>query len=245
MRVALQKKGLLCNHKKIRRLMRLAGLKTVYPKKKTSAANALHKKYPYLLREMDIANANKVWAIDITYIKLKHGFGYLACIIDIYSRRIMGWDFSPFLETASSLKALDRALKNGTPEIVNSDQGCQFTSHMWVNALLEKGIKISMDGKGRWADNIYIERFWRTLKYEQIFLNSLENLDQAREKISEFIDHYNQERPHQSLKYETPDQIYFLSNYKAHNTNNRDLNVKIGSFASLDQHSLIHSNFLC
>ena len=190
--------------------MPLAGLKAVYPGKKTTIRNLEHKVFPYLLRGLKIERPDQVWQVDITYIKMRNGFVYLVCLIDVFSRKIMGWALSTFLDTASCLEALNNALKYGNPEIINSDQGCQFTSAAWVEMLTQKGIFISMDGKGRWADNVYVERLWRTIKYENVFLHSFDTVTQAQIVLNRFIDFYNQKRFHQALNYHTPDAIYDL-----------------------------------
>ena len=188
--------------------MKLAGIQAIYQKKKTTIRNAAHKVYPYLLRDMKIDRPNVAWGVDITYIRVKSGFVYLVGIIDIFSRRIMGWSISIFLETQSCLDAYDKALALAKPDILNSDQGCQFTSEAWTSKLAADGIKASMDGKGRWADNVYIERFWRSLKYESVYLQNFETVAQARVAIAQYIEFYNQERPHQVLEYKTPDAVY-------------------------------------
>ena len=149
-----------------------------------------------------------MWQVDITYIKIRGGFVYLICLIDVYSRRIMGWNLSTFLDTVACQLALENALLKAKPEIINSDQGCQFTSESWCNMLTHNSIKISMDGKGRWADNIYIERLWRTIKYELVYLHRFESVDDIRRELSHYIPFYNTIRPHQSLKYCTPDNVY-------------------------------------
>lgn len=205
----LAREGIQQNLKKTRRLMRLAHLAAVGPVKSTTSVNKEHKKYPYLLKGLTIDRPNQVWEVDITYIKISSGFAYLTCLIDVASRKIMGWKLSPFLDTASSLEALHAALKLAMPGIINSDQGCQFTSDEWVTTLKTSGIQISMDGKGRWADNIYIERLWRTVKYECVFLNSFCTFKELQEGIREYITFYNTKRLHQSLGYNTPDEVYF------------------------------------
>ena len=202
-------KHIPCKVKKIHRLMQLMGLKALYPQKKTTIPNVQHKKYPYLLKDVEIIRINQAWQIDITYIKLRRGFGYLVCLIDIYSRKIMGWAFSPFLDTKVCLEAFKNALKEGKPEILNSDQGCQFTSKIWCETLVENGILISMDGKGRWVDNVYIERLWRTIKWEAVYLHSFDSIEDARKALAKYMIFYNQRRPHQSLDYKKPDDIYY------------------------------------
>ena len=205
----LGRRGFKLNIKKVRRLMNLTGLKAVAPyKKKTSILNKNHKVYPYLLKGLKINHPNQVWKTDITYIKIKSGFIYLVCIIDVFSRKIMGWKISPFLDTQPCIEALEMARMHNKPEILNSDQGCQFTSNAWTKRLEEDDIKISMDGKGRWADNIIIERFWRSLKYEAVYLNCFENIAQANKGIGNYINFYNNERPHQALNYKTPSEVF-------------------------------------
>jgi len=208
--VELRKRGFEINHKRLQGLLAREGIQAVYPKKKTTIRNLQHKIHPYLLRGLCINRPNQVWAVDITYIKIRNGFVYLICLIDVFSRRIMGWSLSTFLDTQPCLDALASALKSSKPEIINSDQGCQFTSDMWVDVLTQREIKISMDGKGRWVDNKYIERLWRTIKYENVFLHSFDTVGQAREALCSFIEFYNQKRPHQTLNYHTPDAIFNL-----------------------------------
>lgn len=209
--VVLQREGVKINRKKVQRLMRTNGLKALYPKKKTSVRNHAHAIFPYLLRDTNITRANQAWCTDITYIKIRGGFVYCVALIDVFSRRVIGSSVSPFLDVKSCLVALEMALLQAVPEIINSDQGCQFTSKEWVAALATSNIKISMDGKGRWADNIAIERFWRSLKYEDIYLNSYETVDQVSKGIAAYIVFYNAQRPHQALGYNTPDAVYFGS----------------------------------
>lgn len=206
--VGLRERGFVTNHKKVHRLMALAGIKAIYAGKKTTIRNPEHKVFPYLLSGMKIECPNQVWQVDITYIKIRRGFVYLVALIDVFSRKIMGWSLSTFLDTASCIDALGNALKHGTPDIINSDQGCQFTSALWVETLTNTGILISMDGKGRWVDNVYIERLWRTVKYENVFLHSFDTVEQAKNALRDFIIFYNQRRYHQSLNYHTPDMVY-------------------------------------
>lgn len=208
--VALRERGFIINHKRVQRLLKITGLKAVYPTKNTSLRNQKHKVFDYLLKNIEVVFPNQAWQVDITYIKIKSGFVYLICLIDIFSRKIMGWSLSIFLDTESCINAYKNALMHGKPEIINSDQGCQFTSELWVNTLHQDGIKISMDGKGRWADNIYIERLWRTIKYELVFLHSFDTVKQAYDAIDKYILFYNQRRRHQSLNYHTPNEIYEL-----------------------------------
>ncbi|MFQ5330410.1 MAG: IS3 family transposase [Thermodesulfobacteriota bacterium] len=208
MHAVLKRQGFVVNRKRTQRLMSIAGLKSIYPKKRTTTKNSLHKTYPFLLPSKDISRSNVAWAVDITYIKTRRGFVYLVCLIDIFSRRVMGWSLSITLDTAFCMEALESALNSAKPEVINSDQGCQFTSSQWTEKLQNEGIEISMDGKGRWADNIYIERFWRSLKYESVFLHSFETVAEAKSAIASYIEFYNDERPHQSLGYKTPNCVY-------------------------------------
>ena len=208
--VELRKLGFCINHKRLQRLLFCAGIKAIYPGKKTTVRNYDHKVFPYLLRGLKIERPGQVYQVDITYIKIRHGFVYLVCLIDVFSRKIMGWALSTLLDTASCLEALYQALKHGKPEIVNSDQGCQFTSAAWIESLTLNDIFISMDGKGRWADNVYIERLWRSIKYENVFLHSFDTVEQARNCLGDYINFYNQKRPHQALNYHTPNEVYKL-----------------------------------
>jgi putative transposase len=208
--VELRKRGFEINHKRLQSLLSQEGIQAVYPKKKTTIRNLQHKVHPYLLRGLCIERPNQVWAVDITYIKIHRGFVYLTCLIDIFSRKIMGWSLSTFLDTQSCLEALKSALMDERPDIINSDQGCQFTSDIWIDFLTQHGIKISMDGKGRWVDNKYIERLWRTIKYENVFLHSFDTVAQTRKALHKFIEFYNHKRPHQTLNYHTPDAIFNL-----------------------------------
>jgi putative transposase len=208
---ALQNNGYVINHKKVHRLMQVAGLKALYPKKNLSIKNHAHKIYPYLLCDLKIDRPNQVWQTDITYIKIRHGFVYLVCIIDAFSRKIMGWHMSPFLDTEMCMQAFYKAIIFAKPEILNSDQGCQFTSELWTSTLTKNNIQISMDGKGRWADNICIERFWRSLKYESVFLHSFDSVLQAQEATDRYIKFYNNLRLHQALNYKTPNHVYDMN----------------------------------
>lgn len=197
------------NRKRVQRLMVLGGIQAIYPGPNTSRRNKLHAIYPYLLRGMQITRANQAWQVDITYLRMPDGFMYLVALIDIYSRYIVGWSISNTLDTDFCIEALRSGLSNGQPEIVNSDQGCQFTSDDWVNFLPEWGIKISMTGKGRCLDNIYIERFWRSLKREEFYLNEYKSVKDLRKAINVYIEFYNLKRGHQSLGYKTPASVYY------------------------------------
>jgi putative transposase len=208
-REALVRRGHHINRKCVARLMRIMNLEALYPKPKTSIRNRDETIYPYLLEDLAISRVNQAWCIDITYIPMRQGFVYLVAIIDVYSRYIMGWNLATTLETENCLMALEKALKQAIPEIVNSDQGCQFTSDAWIKALCDRGIQASMDSKGRCLDNIFIERFWRSLKQEDVYLKAYENVAEARVSIGAYIAFYNQRRPHQSLNYLTPAEVYF------------------------------------
>lgn len=195
----------------IRRLMRVMGLEAIYPKSKRdlSLPNIEHKKYPYLLRGLIVNHPNQVWSTDITFIRIEKGWLYLVVIMDWYSRYVLSWRLSNSLEVEFCLKALKEALEQSIPEIFNSDQGSQFTSNDFTLVLEEKGIQISMDGRGRCLDNIFTERLWRTVKYENIYLKSYANPKEANEGLNAYFDFYNNRRMHQSLSYKTPAQIYF------------------------------------
>jgi len=225
----LGRNGYKHNIKKTERLASLANLKAIYPKKKTTIRDKSHSVFPYLLKNMDIIRPNQAWQIDITYIKIRFGFVYLVCLIDIFSRRIMGWCLSPFLDTNSCIDALDSALNYAKPEIINSDQGCQFTSHIWHNKLSNHQIQISMDGKGRWADNIYIERLWRSIKYEMIYLNRFDTVLETKTALESYVAFYNDKRPHQALNYYTPNEIY----YKLKNEGGKTIGLEHLSMQSL------------
>jgi putative transposase len=206
----LRRRGYHIGRDRVSKIKKELNLRTFYPKPKTTFRNKRHKTYPYLLKGIEITESNQVWATDITYIPLKVGFAYLVSIIDLYSRKILAWDLSNSLDKSSSVDILNEAIERyGIPEIFNSDQGCQFTSEEFTQILTSKGIKISMDSQGRALDNVYIERFWRTLKQEDIYLNRYETMPEARIGINKFIYFYNTQRLHSSLEYKTPDEIYY------------------------------------
>ncbi len=202
-------KGELVNPKRVRRLMRLMGIEAIYPKPRLSQANAEHRIYPYLLRDVKIERPNQVWSTDITYIRLLGGFVYLVAIIDWYSRYILSWQISNTLEVDFCLIALEDALRIGRPEIFNSDQGSPGASLEFTGRLERAGILISMDGRGRVFDNIFIERFWRTLKYEDIYIKDYEDVPTLATGVGDYFDFYNGERRHQSLGNRTPSSVYF------------------------------------
>lgn len=202
--------GLQVNRKRVQRLMRLMGIRALHPGAKTTGPNPQHKVYPYLLRELEINRVNQVWCTDLTYIPMRKGFLYLVAIMDWHSRKVLSWRLSNSLDAAPCVEALEEALVNyGTPEIFNSDQGCQFTSDDFTDVLKDNGIKISMDGKGRWMDNVFIERLWRSLKYEEVYLKAYDSVAQARQGIGDWLMFYNEERRHTSLSRMTPDQVYY------------------------------------
>ena len=198
----------LVNRKRVQRLMQMAGIKALYPKPNLSLKNREDEVRQYLLRDLVICRVNQVWMVDITYLKLGTRFVYLVAFIDVYSRYVVGWNLAYDLDTENSLDALRLSLKVGTPEIINSDQGSQYTSDDWMNELTRLGILVSHDGVGRWADNIHIERFWRSIKYEAVFLNEFDDFTQLYLAVRMYIDFYNHKRPHQALKYQTPAAVY-------------------------------------
>lgn len=202
--------SLRVNRKRVQRLMRLMGIHALHPGARTTRPNPQHKTYPYLLRGLEIDRVNQVWCTDLTYIPMRKGFLYLVAIMDWHSRKVLSWRLSNSLDAAPCVEALEEALVNhGPPEIFNSDQGCQFTSEDFTGLLKEHGIKISMDGKGRWMDNVFIERLWRSLKYEEIYLKAYDSVAQARQGIGDWLAFYNQQRRHASLGRMTPDQVYY------------------------------------
>lgn len=208
--VALRAQGYLVNEKRTLRLMRLMGLQAIYQKPKLSVnKDFMHKKYPYLLKDIIIDRPNKVWATDITYLRMKQGFMYLIAILDWYSRYIISWELSNTLTTDFCISALEKALNIAIPELFNTDHGSQFTSEKWLDKLIENNVKISMTGKGRCIDNVYPERLWRTIKYEDFYLNCYEDGFALEKGLENFIEFYNKERYHQALQYKTPKEIYF------------------------------------
>ncbi len=205
----LKAKGLKVNRKRVRRLMQLMDLHSVAPKPNTSKPAPEHPVYPYLLRNTKVERVNQVFATDITYIPMARGFVYLVAIIDWYSRLVLSWRLSNTLDTSFCVEALQEALeKFGCPEIFNTDQGSQFTSDDFTSVLRDHKIKISMDGKGRCIDNVFVERLWRSLKYEEVYLNPYDTVREARRGIARYFDFFNNERPHTALGYQTPDSFY-------------------------------------
>lgn len=199
------------NRKRVQRLYGLMGLEAIYPKPNLSQKHLEHKIYPYLLRDLEINRINQVWSTDITYIRLQEGFAYLMAIIDWHSRYVLEWELSTTLDADFCIEALKRALKQGKCEIFNTDQGSQFTAINFVDLLVKNGIQVSMDGKGRALDNVFVERLWRSLKYELIYQMELKSVREAKKHIGEYFVFYNDERFHQSLSYQTPRQVYFTA----------------------------------
>ena len=206
--ILINKDGYEINRKKVQRLMKLLGIKAIFPGPKTSMPSSDGSVFPYLLKGLDINRANQVWAVDITYIKLPVGTVYLFALIDWYSRFVVAHKLVNTMEACPGVEIIESAICWAIPEICNADQGSQFTGILWISKLHEYKIKISHDGVGRCIDNIRIERFWRTIKYEDIFIHSYETLPEARLGIAKFIKHYNYHRPHQALDYKTPSELY-------------------------------------
>ena len=210
LRDLLSHQGLEVGRRHLRTLMRRMGIEAIYRKPNTSKPAPGHRIYPYLLRGLAVTRPNQVWAMDITYIPMARGFVYLAAVVDWFSRRVLAWKLSITMETAFCIEALDEALsRSEKPELFNTDQGSQFTSEAFTRRLKENGINISMDGKGRWRDNVFIERIWRSIKYEEVYLHAYASVSEARTSLRRYIDFYNASRPHSSLKAQTPDQVYF------------------------------------
>jgi len=210
MTVALRQAGELVNEKRVRRLLRLMGLEAIYPKPRTSVPDG-SSVYPYLLRDLEITVPNQVWCTDITYIPLHSGWAYLVAVMDWHSRYVLAWELSATLDVEFCLEALRRALDVGVPGIFNSDQGSQFTSSAFTGALKGVGVRISMDGRGRAFDNIFIERLWRSVKYEEVYLRDYQTPVEAREYLARYLAFYNHARPHQSLDWRTPASVYGAS----------------------------------
>jgi putative transposase len=210
MTVALGTRGYVVNEKRVARLLGVMGLEAVYPRRRLSipATGEGHRIYPYLLRGVPIAQVDQVWSTDITYIRLRHGFMYLVAVLDWFSRYVLAWELSPTLETEFCLAALEWALRAGRPAIFNTDQGAQFTSHAFTDRLEAAGVQISMDGRGRALDNVFVERLWRTVKYEEVYLRDYGSGGEARTSLGAYFRFYNHERPHQALGYRTPAAVY-------------------------------------
>jgi putative transposase len=206
----LQREGIEVGRTHVGTLMALMGIEAIYRKKRTSLPAQGHKIYPYLLTNVLIDRPNQVWASDITYIPMAKGFAYLVAILDLYSRKVLSFRLSNALTTDFCIEALEEALaRYGTPEIFNTDQGSQFSAEQFTAPLLAKGVRVSMDGKGRWVDNVFVERLWRSVKYEDIYLHAYETLKEVRLALASYFSFYNARRPHQSLGDRTPEEVYF------------------------------------
>lgn len=206
----LQREGVTVGRRHVGSLMRLMGIEAIYRKRRTSIPGKGHKIYPYLLGTVAIERPNQVWAADITYLPMAKGFAYLVAILDLYSRRVLAFRVSNAMTTEFCVEALEEALvRYGAPEIFNTDQGAQFTAEDFTQPLEAKGVRVSMDGKGRWVDNVFIERLWRSVKYEDLYLHAYETVGEVKAALARYFGFYNARRPHQSLDYRTPDEAYF------------------------------------
>ena len=210
LRDMLAQQGLEVGRRHVRTLMRRMAIETLYRRPNTSKPAPGHRIYPYLLRGLAITHPNQVWAMDITYIPMARGFVYLAAVVDWFSRRVLAWRLSITMDVSFCIDALEEALsRNEKPDIFNTDQGSQFTSEAFTERLKKEGIGISMDGKGRWRDNVFVERIWKSIKYEEVYLHAYETVHEARTSIGKYLEFYNSIRPHSSLDGFTPDQVYF------------------------------------
>src|SRR5438094_1986706 len=207
-REALTRRGEEVNRKRVQRLMRVMGLEAIYPKPKLSAAGRGHRIYPYLLRDVSIERPDQVWSTDITYVPLARGFMYLAAVIDWFSRYVLAWRLSNTLDGSFCLDMLEEALGRGRPEVFNTDQGVQFTAQAWTGRLESAGVAVSMDGRGRCLDNVFVERLWRSVKYEDIYLWRYEAVPPLQQGLGRYFPYYNEERPHQALAYRPPAEVY-------------------------------------
>jgi putative transposase len=204
----LVKKGEAVNRKRVQRLLRIMGLEAIYPKPRLSVPGRGHRIYPYLLRDVRIERTDQVWSTDITYVPMLSGFMYLAAVIDWYSRYVLSWRLSNTLDGSFCLEMLDEALSRGCPEVFNTDQGVQFTAEAFTGRLRSAGVAVSMDGRGRCLDNVFVERLWRTVKYENIYLHGYESVPELEQGLGRYFSFYNNERLHQSLDYQTPGGVY-------------------------------------
>ena len=204
----LAQQGHAVNIKRVRRLVRLMGLEAIYPKPRLSVPGATVQRYPYLLRDLPITQVDQVWSTDITYVRMRRGFLYLVAILDWYSRYVLAWELSNTLDGAFCLAALEQALQQATPQIFNTDQGAQFTSHAFTSRVEAAGTRVSWDGRGRALDNVFVERLWRSVKYEEVYLHDYTTVADARSSLRQYFRFYNEERLHQSLAYHTPAQVY-------------------------------------
>lgn len=209
----LGRRGFVINRKRVQRLMQRMGLQAIYPRERTTRPAPGHKIYPYLLRELVVDRPNQVWATDITYVPMARGWMYLVAIVDWHSRRVLSWRLSNTMETDFCVEALEEALRlHGRPEIFNTDQGSQFTAKDFTDVLKAHDVAISMDGKGRWMDNVFVERLWRSVKYEDIYLRAYETPAELRAGLGRYFDFYNSQRGHAGLSNQTPDEVYFGMN---------------------------------
>ncbi len=212
LRDLLRQEGHKVGRSKVARLMRVMSIEALYRKPKTTRRHPGHKVYPYLLRNLAVTRSNQAWAMDITYIPMARGFVYLAAVVDWYSRRVLSWKVSTTMDVYFCLEAVEEAMEHhGKPEIMNTDQGSQFTSQAFTGLLKENGIQISMDGKGAWRDNVFVERLWRSLKYEEVYLHAYDTVSAAKAGLDRYFRFYNNRRPHSSLDRQTPDQFYYES----------------------------------
>ena len=213
LRDLLCREGIKIGRRRVATMMKRMGIEAIYRRPNTSKPAPGHKIYPYLLRGLKVERPNQVWAMDITYIPMARGFVYLAAVVDWFSRRVLAWRLSITMEAGFCVEALEEALaRQGKPEIFNTDQGSQFTSQAFTGALIGADIAISMDGKGSWRDNVFVERLWRTIKYEEVYLRAYDSVSDARASIGRYLGFYNQRRPHSSLDRQTPDEAYFNRN---------------------------------
>ena len=212
LRGLLRQEGFSVGRKRVARLMKRMSIEALYRKPRTTKPAPGHKIYPYLLRHLQVGRPNQVWAMDITYLPMAKGFIYLAAVVDWHTRRVLSWRLSVTMDTHFCLAAVEDAIgKYGKPEIMNTDQGSQFTSAAFTGLIQDNGIKISMDGKGAWRDNVFVERLWRSVKYEEVYLHAYESVKDARQGLDRYFTFYNSRRPHSSLDEQTPDQVYFES----------------------------------
>jgi putative transposase len=210
LRDMLNREGIVIGRRHVGTLMKRMGLEAIYRRPNSSKPAPGHKIYPYLLRNIPIDRSNRVWAMDISYIPMARGFVYLAAVVDWFSRRVLAWRLSITMEAAFCIEAVEEALARfGKPDIFNTDQGSQFTSAAFTGVLIANGVAISMDGRGSWRDNVFVERLWRTIKYEEVYLRAYNTVSEARSSLSRYIDFYNRSRPHSSLDRQTPDEAYF------------------------------------
>ena len=210
MRAVLQREGYEINRKRVQRLMKLIGIEAIYPKKRTTIGNKAHKKYPYLLRNLEISKVNQVWCTDITYIPVFGGFFYLTAVMDVFSRFVLGWQISNSMDTSFCIEALEDSFSFGKPDMFNTDQGSQYTSESFTSVLKFNEIQISMNGRGRCLDNIWVERLWRSVKREDVYLREYRDGNELYKGMHKYFHHYNFQRPHQALHYQTPSELFRL-----------------------------------